>query len=60
MPLDGFYLPSWNVTIVCIILFGGICNVAAITLRYRLKLPECGRMAVDQLKWLRECSVSSL
>ena len=46
-------LSSWQVTLVCIILFVGICNVAFIVLRYRLKLPDCSRLAFDQLKWIR-------
>jgi hypothetical protein len=54
VPVDGYYLPSWNVTLVCIVLFVGICNVAYITLRYRLKIPGAGRMAFDQIKWIRK------
>ncbi|OCF41165.1 hypothetical protein I317_04995 [Kwoniella heveanensis CBS 569] len=50
-------LPSWQVTLVCIILFTGLCNVAFITLRYRLKLPNCGQMAVDQIKWIPYFSI---
>lgn len=50
-------LPSWEVTLVCIILFVGICNVAFITLRYRLKIPNCGQLAIDQIKWIRKSSV---
>ena len=47
-------LPSWNVFLVCVIIFVGLCNVAFITLRYRLKLPGASKMAGDQLKWIRE------
>jgi len=51
-------LPSWNVFLVCVIIFIGLCNVAFITLRYRLKLPGASKMAADQLKWIRESSLS--
>ena len=44
-------------TLVCIVLFVGICNVAFITLRYRLKLPDCSRDAVNQIKWIRASSI---
>ena len=47
-------LPSWEISLVCIILFIGLGNVAFIVLRYRLKLPDSGRVAMDQLKWIRE------
>lgn len=50
-------LPSWDVFLVCVIIFVGMCNVAFITLRYRLKLPGASKMAGDQLKWIRQsCS----
>nr|XP_031861885.1 uncharacterized protein CI109_002714 [Kwoniella shandongensis]KAA5528957.1 hypothetical protein CI109_002714 [Kwoniella shandongensis] len=52
LPVDGYYLPSWDVTLVCIVLFVGICNVAFITLRYRLKIPNCSQLAFDQIKWI--------
>jgi hypothetical protein len=42
------------VTLVCILLFIGLCNIAFITLRYRLKLPGASKMAADQLKWIRK------
>jgi hypothetical protein len=37
-------------------LFIGLCNIAFITLRYRLKLPGASKMAADQLKWIRTFS----
>ncbi|WVR04423.1 hypothetical protein IAU60_001425 [Kwoniella sp. DSM 27419] len=52
LPVDGYYLPSWQVTLVCIVLFAGLCNLAFIILRYRLKLPGSSHMAVDQIKWI--------
>ncbi|EIW68701.1 hypothetical protein TREMEDRAFT_11927, partial [Tremella mesenterica DSM 1558] len=52
LPVDAYYLPSWQVTFVCIILFVGLCNVAFITLRYRLKLPDCSTDAINQIKWI--------
>ena len=54
VPHDGYYLSSWKITLVCIILFAGICNVSAIVLRYRLKLPDCSNMAINQIKWTRK------
>ncbi|OCF59087.1 hypothetical protein L486_03586 [Kwoniella mangroviensis CBS 10435] len=57
LPVDGYYLPSWKVTLVCIILFTGLCNVAFITLRYRLKIPNCGQLAFDQIKWIPYFSI---
>jgi hypothetical protein len=57
VPIDQYYLPSWNVTIVCLILFVGISNLAYIILRYRLKLPGASQMAFDQIKWIRESAV---
>jgi hypothetical protein len=39
---------------VCIIVFVGLCNVSFAVLRYRLKIPGAGKMAFDQLKWIRE------
>ncbi|ODO03115.1 hypothetical protein I350_05960 [Cryptococcus amylolentus CBS 6273] len=45
-------LPSWEVNLVCIILFVGLCNVAFIVLRYRLKIPDCSKLAFDQIKWV--------
>jgi hypothetical protein len=55
--IDQYYLPSWNVTIVCLILFVGISNLAYIILRYRLKLPGASQMAFDQIKWIRESTI---
>ncbi|WVQ83999.1 hypothetical protein IAT38_006144 [Cryptococcus sp. DSM 104549] len=52
IPVDGYYLPSWQVNLVCIILFVGLCNIAFITLRYRLKIPDCSKLAWDQIKWI--------
>ncbi|CAD6566589.1 MAG: hypothetical protein TREMPRED_002808 [Tremellales sp. Tagirdzhanova-0007] len=52
LPVDEYYLPSWYVSLVCIVLFVGLCNVAFITLRYRLKLPDSGRTSFDQIKWI--------
>ncbi|KAL7424393.1 hypothetical protein Q5752_000075 [Cryptotrichosporon argae] len=52
IPLDGYYLSSWDVTLVCIVLFVGLCNVSFIALRYRLKLPGFSTMAWDQIKWI--------
>jgi hypothetical protein len=52
--IDNYYLPSWNITLVCLVLFGGICNVAFITLRYRLKAPDAAQMSAAQIKWIRE------
>ncbi|TYJ52434.1 hypothetical protein B9479_006975, partial [Cryptococcus floricola] len=52
LPVDGYYLPSWEVNLVCIILFVGLCNVAFIVLRYRLKIPDCSKLAFDQIKWV--------
>ncbi|WRT65030.1 uncharacterized protein IL334_001972 [Kwoniella shivajii] len=57
LPVDGYYLPSWEVTLVCIILFTGLCNVAFIVLRYRLKIPNCSQLAVDQIKWIPYFSI---
>jgi hypothetical protein len=53
-------LPSWDVTLVCIILFIGLCNIAFVTLRYRLKLPGASKMAADQMKWIRMSSTAWL
>ncbi|KAK4689791.1 hypothetical protein P7C73_g331, partial [Tremellales sp. Uapishka_1] len=50
-------LESWYVTLVCIILFVGLSNVSFITLRYRLKVPDCGKLAFDQIKWIPFFSV---
>lgn len=47
-------LSSWNVFLVCVIIFVGLCNIAFIVLRYRLKLPGASKMAGDQLKWIRK------
>ncbi|WWC87221.1 uncharacterized protein L201_002109 [Kwoniella dendrophila CBS 6074] len=57
LPVDGYYLPSWKVTLVCIVLFVGICNVSFITLRYRLKVPNCSQLAIDQIKWIPYFSI---
>lgn len=54
VPVDAFYLPSWYVTLVCIVLFGGICNLGYIVLQYRLKMPDCSRLAFDRIIWIRE------
>ena len=51
--VDQYYLSSWDITLVCIILFIGLSNVAFITLRYRLKLPDAGHMSWEQIKWIR-------
>lgn len=59
VPLDGYYLTSWDITLVCIILFIGLCNIALITLRYRLKVPDSGKMAVDHLKWIRKYDLTT-
>lgn len=52
-------LSSWNVFLVCVIIFVGLCNIAFIVLRYRLKLPGASKMAGDQLKWIRESLITS-
>lgn len=52
VPVDGYYLGSWQITFACICLFIGLCNVSFITLRYRLKQPDAAKVAFDQLKWI--------
>lgn len=47
-------LPSWEVNLVCIMLFVGLYNIAFIILRYHLKIPDCTRLAFDQIKWIRK------
>lgn len=56
VPIDDYYLPSWEVFLICVILFVGLCNLAFIVLRYRLKLPGSSQMAFDQIKWIRKLS----
>ncbi|GFZ47911.1 hypothetical protein JCM24511_05658 [Saitozyma sp. JCM 24511] len=49
---DSFYSTSWNVLFVCLLLFMGLHNVVFCLLRYRLKLPMAGSLAVQQFKWI--------
>lgn len=50
---DTFYLSSWQVFFICILLFPGLSNVTDCILRYRLKMEGAGRVALQQLKWIR-------
>ncbi|WWC59194.1 uncharacterized protein I303_101743 [Kwoniella dejecticola CBS 10117] len=52
LPVDGYYLNSWKITLVCLTIFTGLSNLAYIVLRYRLKVPDSSRLAVDQIKWI--------
>lgn len=54
VPVDQYYLPSWNVCLICIILFVGLCNIAFIVLRYRLKIPDAAKLGADQILWIRK------
>lgn len=51
---DTFYVTSWQVFFICLLLFQGLNNVAVCILRYRLKLEGAGRIALQQFKWIRE------
>jgi len=50
---DTFYVSSWQVFFICILLFPGLNNLTDCILRYRLKMEGAGRVALQQLKWIR-------
>lgn len=51
---DTFYVSSWQVFFICLLLFPGLSNLAVCILRYRLKMPGAGHLALQQVKWIRE------
>lgn len=51
---DSFYVSSWQVFFICMLLFQGLNNLAVCILRYRLKLEGAGKTALQQIKWIRE------
>jgi len=55
---DTFYVTSWQVFFICLILFSGLNNVATCILRYRLKLEDAGKTAIQQFKWVRKSDLS--
>lgn len=54
VPIDKFYLSGWKITFICICLFSGLSNVAAIVLRYRLKVKNTGDFATKQIMFIRK------
>jgi len=50
---DTYYVTSWQVFFICVLLFQGLSNIAVCILRYRLKLEGAGRIALQQFKWIR-------
>ncbi|KAJ9105391.1 hypothetical protein QFC21_001761 [Naganishia friedmannii] len=52
LPIDNFYLNGWKIAFVCILLFSGLSNVAAIVLRYRLKIKNTGDFAAKQIMFI--------
>ncbi|KAL7418822.1 hypothetical protein Q5752_006506 [Cryptotrichosporon argae] len=49
---DSFYVDSWEVFFICLLVFQGLSNVGTMILRYRLKLANSGRDALAQIKWM--------
>jgi hypothetical protein len=47
-------MSAWYYTFACILLFFGLGNLAAILLRYRLKVAHTGSFAINQIKYIRE------
>jgi hypothetical protein len=47
-------MSAWYYTFACILLFFGLGNLAAILLRYRLKVDHTGSFAMNQIKYIRE------
>jgi hypothetical protein len=45
-----------SVFFICVLLFQGLSNVALCILRYRLGLPDAGKLAIKQMFLLRQSS----
>jgi hypothetical protein len=43
---------------ICLLLFSGLNNLAVCILRYRLKLEDAGKTAIQQFKWVRKSTLS--
>ncbi|KAJ9120662.1 hypothetical protein QFC22_002592 [Naganishia vaughanmartiniae] len=52
IPIDAYYLNGWKVTFTCLVLFPGLGNLAAVVLRYRLKVAHCGAFAKNQITYI--------
>lgn len=57
---DTFYVTSWQVFFICLLLFSGLNNLSLCILRYRLKLEDAGKTAIQQFKWVRKSTLSLL
>jgi hypothetical protein len=51
---DELDVDAWSTFFICVLLFQGLSNVALCILRYRLKMPNAGSLALRQMFLWRE------